>query len=156
MNYTRHIKHRALVLIQVVIILALASRLIHAETGTCNGASITLPFTDVTSSNIFFCAIAQAYFTGLTNGTSSSTYNPSDPVTRQQMVAFITRTQDSALKRGSRRAFAGQWATPQDVGVLNITYVGNGPLFNCFDGECLAVGCNIIDPPLTMWVCGPA
>jgi hypothetical protein len=128
-------KKSGTVLLLMMVVLVLASRLGRADTGACGGQSITLPFTDVPASNIFFCSIAQAYFTGLTNGTSATTYNPSDPVPREQMAAFITRTQDSALKRGSRRASAGQWATPQDDAVLKITYVGDSPLFNCSDGE---------------------
>jgi hypothetical protein len=53
--------------------------------------------------NPFFCQIAAAYFSGLTNGTSATIYSPGLNVTRDQMAAFITRTQDSALKRGSTR-----------------------------------------------------
>ena len=104
MNYTRQIRNRSLLLATAIIILVLCSRLMHADTGTCNGAMTTLPFTDVQGSNIFFCSIAQAYFTGLTNGTTATTYSPSSPVPREQMAAFITRTQDSAIKRSSRRA----------------------------------------------------
>jgi hypothetical protein len=63
-------------------------------------------------SSPFFCQIAEAFFSGLTNGTSATTYSPSANVTRDQMAAFITRTQDSALRRGSRRAALKQWATP--------------------------------------------
>jgi hypothetical protein len=59
----------------------------------------TVPFTDV-SSNIFFCQIAEAYFSGLTNGTTPTTYSPDDFVRRDQMAAFTTRTQDAALIRG--------------------------------------------------------
>jgi hypothetical protein len=131
----RRVAHRASVLLLASAITVLASTQLRADTGTCNGASVTLPFTDVPASNSFFCAIAQAFFTGLTNGTSATTYNPSEPVTREQMAAFITRTQDSALKRGSHRAAAGQWATPQHVGVLKTTPTGNNPQYNCFDGE---------------------
>ena len=128
-------KQRSMFLVLMVIVLTAGSRFVQADTANCGGAMTSLPFTDVSASNIFFCSIAQAYFTGLTNGTSPTTYSPGNPVTRDQMAAFITRTQDSALKRGSRRAAAGQWATPQNVSLLNITYVGNGPQFNCFDGE---------------------
>jgi hypothetical protein len=133
-NTRKQLYRRALVLVAVMIILTAASSQLRADTGICNGQSLTLPFTDV-QGNPFFCAIAQAFFTGLTNGTSATTYSPAANVTREQMAAFITRTQDSALKRGSRRAAAGQWATPQQVGVLNTTVVGNLPQFNCFDGE---------------------
>src|SRR5688572_4601656 len=132
---TRSLRYRATALLALAIILTLASTQLRADTGTCNGQSLTLPFTDVPASNGFFCQIAAAYFTGLTNGTSATTYSPTATVTREQMAAFITRTQDSALKRGSRRAAAGQWATPQVAGVLNSTLVGTNPEFNCFDGE---------------------
>jgi len=62
-----------------------------------------LPFTDVMGSP-FFCQIAEAFFSGLTNGTSATTFSPSQNVTREQMAAFTTRTMDQSLKRGSRRA----------------------------------------------------
>jgi hypothetical protein len=132
---TRHIKKRVLLLIALILALTSTSRLTRADTGTCGGLMLTLPFIDVPGNNIFFCVIAQAFYTGLTNGTSATTYSPSDTVTREQMAAFITRTQDSALKRGSLRATAGQWATPQDAGLLKATIVGTNPRYNCFDGE---------------------
>jgi hypothetical protein len=131
-------------LLALAVILTLTSTQMRADTGSCGGQTTTLPFTDVMGS-AFFCQIAQAYFSGLSNGTSATTYSPSDPVTREQMAAFITRTQDSVLKRGSRRAAAGQWAMPQDVGVLNITAVGDSPQYNCFDGEDIWVANSIGD-----------
>jgi hypothetical protein len=134
-NTSKQLYRRAMALITLMIILTAASSQLRADTGTCNGQSLTLPFTDVPASNAFFCQIAQAYFTGLTNGTTATTYSPGVVVTREQMAAFITRAQDSALKRGSRRAGAGQWATPQHVGVLNTTPLGTDPALNCFDGE---------------------
>src|SRR6478736_7448460 len=93
-----------------VLVLLLTSTRLPADTGTCGGATVTLPFTDVMG-NLFFCQIAEAYFSGLTNGTTPTTYSPSDSVPREQMAAFVTRTQDSALRRGSRKAALGQWAT---------------------------------------------
>ena len=94
-----------------IVVLLLTSSRLPADTGTCGGAMVTLPFTDV-AGNAFFCQIAEAYFSGLTNGTTPTTYSPSDFVRREQMAAFVTRTQDSALRRGSRRAALNQWATP--------------------------------------------
>jgi hypothetical protein len=85
-----------------------------------------LPFTDVMSSP-FFCQIAEAFFSGLTNGTSATTYSPSNPVTRDQMAAFVTRTQDSALRRGSRRAALKQWATPPALPMTGRITVGTLP-----------------------------
>ena len=118
---SRSLVRRATMLLMLVAILILASTRMQADTGTCSKQSLTLPFTDVPGTNIFFCSIAQAFFTGLTNGTTATTYSPAANVTREQMAAFITRTQDSALKRGSRRAALGQWATPKQADVLNRT-----------------------------------
>jgi hypothetical protein len=134
MKFNRSIVVRFLLLISVMANLTTLSSKIQADTGSCGGVTVTLPFNDVMG-NPFFCQIAQAFFTGLTNGTSATTYSPSATVTREQMAAFITRTQDSALRRGSLRATAGQWAMPQDVGVLKTTIVGSTPQYNCFDGE---------------------
>jgi hypothetical protein len=128
-------RKRAMTLIVAMVVITAASTRLKADTGTCQGQMLTLPFTDVPGTNAFFCSIAQAFFTGLTVGTSPTTYSPGNNVTREQMAAFITRTQDSALRRGSRRAATGEWWTPRDPGVLRTTAIGTGPEFNCFDGE---------------------
>ena len=99
---------RSYVLRSVVLFLLMASLTAFsiktkADAGSCGGATINVPFTDVAASG-FFCQIAAAYFSGLTNGTSATIYNPSQAVTREQMAAFITRTMDQSLKRGSDRA----------------------------------------------------
>lgn len=95
---------RAVFLTLLVSILIIASSRMRADTGTCSGSSVTLPFTDVPAANVFFCSIAEAFFAGLTNGTTGTTYSPSANVTREQMAAFVTRTLDQSLRRGSRRA----------------------------------------------------
>src|SRR6266850_8249063 len=99
MNIYRNPIRVSLLMILVVSLTLLSTRM-RADTGMCGGASITLPFTDVTGTNIFFCSIAEAYFSGLTNGTTPSTYSPGDPVSREQMAAFVTRTMDQSLRRG--------------------------------------------------------
>jgi hypothetical protein len=137
MNHSQQIKYRALLLVAAVVVLSLASSQMRADTGSCGGQSITLPFTDVPSSNIFFCAIASAYFSGLTNGTSATTYSPSADVTREQMAAFITRTHDSAIRRGNQRAVAQQWWTPKVT--LNSTGSFSGPAKIAWDGTDLWV-----------------
>jgi hypothetical protein len=112
-----------MILSLTIIVVLMASTRLPADTGACGGAMITLPFTDVMASP-FFCQIAEAFFSGLTNGTTSTTYSPSNPVTRDQMGAFITRTQDSALRRGSRRAALKQWAPPTALPMTGRTTVG--------------------------------
>src|SRR5262252_9522243 len=109
-----------------IVVLVLSSARMPADTGMCGGAMTTLPFADVMG-NQFFCQIAEAFFSGLTNGTTPTTYSPSDNVPRQQMAAFITRTQDSALRRGSRRAALKQWSTPADLAFGGVSSGGGGP-----------------------------
>ena len=139
MNHKRQIQHRILLLIAATSLLVAMSTRMRADSGTCGGASITLPFTDVQASNIFFCSIAEAYFSGLTNGTSATTYAPTQPVPREQMAAFVTRTMDQSLKRGSRRAAMEQWWTPGDTGVLRSVTLSSTPRDIVFDGQDLWV-----------------
>src|SRR5258705_488762 len=73
---------RATVLIALAIALSIASSGLRADTGTCGGASITLPFVDVAAGNVFFCSIAEAYFSGLANGTAATHYNPAGSVSQ--------------------------------------------------------------------------
>ena len=110
MNINRRKLTISLVVTLTLSLIATSTRL-KADTGGCSGGILTVPFIDV-AGNPFFCQIAEAYYSGLTNGTSATTYSPSAPVPREQMAAFITRTQDSALRRGSRRAALQQFWTP--------------------------------------------
>jgi DNA-binding beta-propeller fold protein YncE len=127
-NKIRQLEKRAALLLVAVLALTVASTQMHADTGSCGGTSITLPFTDVPSSNIFFCSIASAYFSGLTAGTSATTYSPSVDVPREQMAAFITRTHDSAIRRSNQRAAAQQWWRPSNVTALRSTsFAAIGP-----------------------------
>ena len=73
-NARQYVYHRAVAVVGLVIIVATLSAELKADTGSCGDASITLPFLDVPSGNIFFCSIAEALFSGLTNGTSATTW----------------------------------------------------------------------------------
>jgi hypothetical protein len=128
----------ALILVLTVAVLVLASQRLPADTGPCGGMTLTLPFTDV-AGNPFFCQIAEAFFSGLSNGTTPSTYSPSSSVPRDQMAAFVTRTQDGTLTRGNRRAALGQWATPTTLPETSRTTVGTFPIGVKSDGEDLWV-----------------
>ena len=135
---------RTSLLIALVVTVSITSGRLHADvqdTGTCGGVTVTLPFTDVMGSQ-FFCQIAEAYFSGLTNGTSGTTYSPGNNVTRDQMAAFITRTLDQSLKRGSSRGALDQWAIPISVPFTAKTTVGNIPYAVKSDGEDLWVANN--------------
>jgi len=135
----------ALLLVLTVAVMLLASRRLPAQSGTCGGTPLMLPFSDV-AGNPFFCEIAEAFFTGLTNGTTPTTYSPAQNVPRDQMAAFITRTQNSVLRRGSLRAALGQWATQTSNTVLvqagvagNLTPAGDNPIQVKSDGISLYI-----------------
>ena len=128
-------RRRAMILISALSVLISISTRMHADTATCNGGPVTIPFIDVQASNVFFCSIAEAYFLGLTNGTSASTYAPTQPVPREQMAAFITRTLDQSLRKGSRRAALNQWwLTLTEPGALRA--VSLNPASNPHDIVC--------------------
>ena len=139
MNTSRRSTVRANLMISLMLVITIASSRLHADTGTCGLGTTTLPFTDVPASNIFFCSIASAYFTGLTNGTSGTTYSPSANVPREQMAAFVSRTLDQSLKRGSRRAALDQYWTPTSANGLALTTVGPYPVLVKSDGADLWV-----------------
>lgn len=128
------IRNRAIILLVTMITIISASLGLRADTGVCGGASITLPFTDVPSTNMFFCSIAEAYFSALTNGTSATTFSPSSNVTREQMAALLSRGLDQSLNRASRRAALDQFWTPQTPINLGFTDVGVFPQLVKADG----------------------
>ncbi|MCD8004347.1 MAG: S-layer homology domain-containing protein [Oscillospiraceae bacterium] len=53
--------------------------------------SVEIPFTDVDESGYAYAAIVWAYYYGITAGTSDTTFSPSSPCTRAQMVSFLYR-----------------------------------------------------------------
>jgi hypothetical protein len=112
------ILYKAITLLCAMAILVTMSTQMRAATGSCAGADVNVPFEDI-QGNPFFCHIASAYFSGLTSGTSATTYSPTQTVPREQMAAFITRTLDQSLRRGSRRAALEQWWTPKDEQASN-------------------------------------
>ena len=140
MNTT--IRNRATMLIVAMIVIIAASTSLKAsQTGTCGGQTTTIPFDDVLPANVFFCSIAEVYFSALTNGTTPTTYSPANDVTREQMAAFVTRTMDQSLKRGSNRAALDQYWTNQGGSSLALTSLGggNGPRMVKSDGADLWV-----------------
>jgi hypothetical protein len=96
------------------------------------------PFTDVAADA--FCPFVLEIFTlGITTGTTATTYDPTGNVSRLQMAAFLSRTVDGVLKRGSRRAALDQFWTTQNDTVLRLTTVGGEPLSVRSDGADLWV-----------------
>ena len=132
--------YRSMALVTLMAIITAGSVRLRADTGTCGGQMLTLPFTDVPASSVFFCSIAEAFFLGLTNGTTATTYSPEASVTREQTAAFITRTHDSGLRRGSRRAALNQWWAPASIPSVATTTLGS-------------VG-NVLSDGADLWVTG--
>src|SRR4026209_1440598 len=137
----KHLSLRIALLIMLMLTLTIFSTQLRADTGTCGGEGVTLPFTD-TMGNFFFCQIAAAYFSGLTNGTTATTYSPGASVPREQMAAFVTRTLAPSLKRGHTRAALGQRWTNKTI-LRKETFTGyHNPLFLASDGLTLWVSNN--------------
>jgi len=139
MRIKANIAIRTSLLISMMVTVTVLSTRLHADTGMCGGANITLPFTDVAAGNVFFCSIAEAFFSGLSNGTSGTTYSPGSNVTREQMAAFVTRSMDQSLKRGSRRAALKRFWTNAVSANLKLTTVGSAPQLVASDGADLWV-----------------
>ena len=123
---------RIALLIMLMLTLTIFSVRMRADTGNCGMEVVTLPFTD-TMGNFFFCQIAAAYFSGLTNGTTATTYSPGASVPREQMAAFVTRTLDQSLKRGHPRAALGEWWTNKTT-LRSFSFTGPNPRFLACDG----------------------
>src|SRR5262249_26820548 len=68
------------------------------------------PFTDV-AADAFCPFVLEIFYLGITTGVTATTYDPAGNVTRLQMAAFLSRSVDGVLKRGSRRAALNQFWT---------------------------------------------
>ena len=113
--------------VSVVVLAALCGGAGSALLGVCG------PFTDV--SDATFCPFVLEIFTlGITTGTTPTTYDPAGNVSRLQMAAFLSRSVDGVLNRGSRRAALRQYWTTQGAANLALTTVGSVPGFVESDG----------------------
>ncbi len=99
------------------------------------GALLSLcgPFTDV-SADAFCPFVLEIFYLGITTGTTPTTYDPTNNVNRLQMAAFLSRSVDGVLKRGSRRAALQQFWTAQYDTVVGLTTVGSEPTLVQSDG----------------------
>ena len=112
---------RTTLLISLIVSVTGLSTRLQADTGSCGtGPMTSVPFIDVMG-NPFFCQIAEAYFSGLTNGTDATHYSPAANVPREQIAAFATRTMDQSLMRGHNRAALNQFWTDKAGTNLGLT-----------------------------------
>ncbi|MEP6636801.1 MAG: S-layer homology domain-containing protein [Acidobacteriota bacterium] len=128
-------RSRLFMLLALAVSIVSTSTRLQAQSG-CS-PNLGLPFTDLGSMSSVFCqSVAEAYYSGLTNGTTPTTFSPDDNVPRSQMAAFVTRTLDQSLRRGSRRAALNQWWTPGSVAALNLSSMptGDEPRMAACDG----------------------
>ena len=104
-----------------------------AGAGTSFLLGVCGPFADV-AGDAFCPFVLEIFYLGTTTGTTATTYDPTANVSRLQMAAFLSRTVDGALKRGSRRAALDQFWTAQNATVLGLTTVGSAPALLASDG----------------------
>jgi hypothetical protein len=102
----------------------------------CAGVDYPFPYTDVSGVGAAFCpGIMEAYVTGVSKGTTPTTFSPNETVTRVQMTTFLQRSLDQGLVRASRRAALNQWWTPQTTNAMQTIAVGGPLVFCAADGE---------------------
>jgi hypothetical protein len=108
----------------------------------CGGALSLLavcgPFTDV-AADAFCPFVLEIFYSGITTGTTPTTYDPASPVSRLQMAAFLSRTVDGVLRRGGERAALKRFWSSQNNTVLGLTTLAASPQFTEFDGEDVGV-----------------
>jgi hypothetical protein len=106
-----------------------------ARATLCGGVAYPFPYTDVAGVGAPFCpGIMEAYVTGVSKGTTPTTFSPNNTVTRVQMTTFLQRSLDQGLVRASRRAALNQWWTPQTADAMQTIAVGGAPIFCAADG----------------------
>src|SRR5271170_446506 len=102
----------------------------------CGGTDYPFPYIDVASVGAPFCpGIMEAYVTGISKGTTPTTFSPNETVSRVQMTTFLQRSLDEGLERASRRAPLNQWSVPQTAGAAQTIAVGGIAQFCAADGE---------------------
>jgi YVTN family beta-propeller protein len=127
--------HRLLMAAGLALVAASTAALASEPCGT---GTYPFPYTDVGSVTDPFCpGIMEAYVTGISKGTTPTTFSPNDDVTRLQMTTFLKRTVDQVLTRGSRRAALNQWWVPQNSTRMQTIATGSGrsPVFCTADGQ---------------------
>lgn len=115
--------------------LAAAAALLAGGAGFLSAGVITPcgPFTDVEFVDPFCPFVLEIFRLGITTGTTPTTYSPNDIVTRLQMSAFLSRTVDTILRRGSPRTPANRHWNGQ-FAALGVTTVGTTPRLVTCDG----------------------
>ena len=98
----------------------------HAAT---DGSNVT--FTDVPSTHWAYNDITEAASLGFINGYGDGRFGPSDPLTREQWIALVTRVIGATAETGDHMhtfstANASAWAIPELVKAENMGLFSNG------------------------------
>jgi hypothetical protein len=117
-----------------------AALLILLPTRTKAQGAACGPFADVPATSVYCPFILQAFFNNITQGTSPTTFSPSDPISRDQATTFVTRTTDVTLHRGAIRTAIGKTWTPSSTVGGVATDVGGAVNDVVTDGTFLWVG----------------
>jgi len=115
-------RRRASILAAIAAAAALLAGAAGELLGTCG------PFTDV-AADAFCPFVLEIFYLGITTGTTATTYDPASNVSRLQMAAFLSRTVDGALRRGSRRAALDRFWTSKNESALGVTTLGAPAIF---------------------------
>jgi DNA-binding beta-propeller fold protein YncE len=133
---------RALLLAAMGAASVLGSAAVHAQQ-PCGTGTYPFPYTDVAAVGDPFCpGIMEAYVTGVSKGTSPTTFSPDATVIRSEMTTFLQRSLDQGLTRASRRAALNQWWTPQNTQSMQTVAVGGGPYYCAADGNSIWTATN--------------
>jgi hypothetical protein len=112
---------------------AMSTAPVHSQQ-LCGAVSYPFPYTDVAGVGAPFCpGIMEAYVTGVSKGTTPTTFSPDETVSRVQMTTFLQRSLDQGLARTSRRGAFNQWWMPQTSNALH--YAPAGGQFCAADGH---------------------
>jgi hypothetical protein len=126
---------RALAVAAALLGVAVASTSAFASE-PCGTGSYPFPYTDVASVTDPFCpGIMEAYVTGVSKGTTPTTFSPNATVTRVQMTTFLQRSLDQGLTRASRRAALNQWWNPQTNTVMQAVALASSASACAADGQ---------------------
>jgi len=102
----------------------------------CGGVDYPFPYTDVSGVGAAFCpGIMEAYVTGVSKGTTPTTFSPNTTVTRVQMTTFLQRSLNQGLTRAGRRAALNQWWIPQDTNAMQTIAIVGGTIACAADRE---------------------
>jgi hypothetical protein len=127
--------HRCIVALGFGVASAIGIAPTHAQE-FCGGVEYPFPYTDVSGVGPAFCpGIMEAYVTGVSKGTTPTTFSPNNTVTRVQMTTFLQRSLDQGLARTSKRAALNQWWTLQSANVIQTIPVAGIPFGCAGDGE---------------------